>query len=106
MPKLKKEIFARQTRFTHRFGEKDDPITDGQYFDFKGPNGLKVSNSPMPKPFTGKEKGLHAWTEPLSPVHKARGGNASLSGPKLDYADAISEATPVGTRKRGPRGVI
>lgn len=104
MPKLKKEMFSRPVRFTHRFGDGDDPhVLPDQYFDFTGPVGVKAHNTP--KPFIGKERGLHVWTEPQSPVTKAKGGRASLSGPRMDKADMLTEATPVGTRKRGPKGV-
>lgn len=107
MPKLKKEFFSKPVRFTHRFGDKDDPHVQGseEYFSFEVPRGVKVANGATPKPFIGKERGLHVWTEPQSPVTKATGGRASLSGPRMDEADMLTEAIPVGTRKRGPKGV-
>jgi hypothetical protein len=104
VPKLKKEIFARPTRFTHRFGDKDDPwVMPEQYFDFTGPSSPKAANAPKPGPFGIKDKGLHVHTPPQSPVSKFRGGHASF-GPQPDRADAIAEPLPPSTRERRTTG--
>lgn len=97
MPKLKKEMFARSVRMTHRFGENDDPVMGGEYFDAPYPNLPKGGGS---KGFTGKQKGLSVYTEPMSGVDKFKGGKASLAGPKPDIADMIAERTPISTKQR------
>lgn len=106
MPKLKREIFLRPTRFTHRFGERDDPLMTGseQTFEFKGPVGVKTSNGPAPSPFSIKDKGVSVYTEPFSPVDKFKGGKASLSGPRQDNADRVAETVPASTRERRTAG--
>lgn len=103
MPKLKKEMFARPVRFTHRFGEGDDPhiMGNGEYFDAPYPTLLKVKGSAG---FNGKQKGLSVWTEPFSGVDKFKGGKASLSGPKPDIADETVERPPVSTQRRKVSG--
>lgn len=98
--KLKKEMFARGCRFQHRFGDKDDPYMDGQYFNAPYPSGVKTSSKNGAGAFYGKKRGLQVWTEPLSPVDKFRGGKASLSGPREDVPDMIAERVPAGTAKR------
>jgi len=106
MPKLKKEMFARPVRMQHRFGDKDDPwVMPDQYFDFKGPQGLKVKNAPAPAPFGIQEKGLKVHTPPQSPVMKARGGHASF-GPQTDRADTLAEAIPPSSKERRTTGPI
>lgn len=104
MPKLKREMFLRPNRMTHRFGEQDDPITRDEYFEGPYPELLKSGGS---KPMGIKTHGRHAFTEAISPVDKFKGGSASLSGPKLDHADEIAEREPVSTkRRRVPDGAI
>lgn len=99
MPKLKKEIFARPVRFTHRFGDGDDPhiMGNGEYFTAPYGNPMKAGGT---KGFHGKQKGLSVWTEPFSGVDKFKGGKASLSGPKPDLADQEVERPPVSTQRR------
>ena len=106
MPKLKKEIFARATRFTHRFGDKDDPYQADQYFDAPYPNGIKSVNQNGKGAFNGKSKGLHVYTEPFSGVDKFKGGMASLSGPVLDSPDSVAETLPASTKMRRTQGPL
>lgn len=106
MPKLKKEFFSRGVRFQHRFGDTDDPVMESQYFDLPVPNGIKTTNANGKQSFTGKEKGLHVYTEPFSGVDKFKGGRASLSGPKLDVADSIADPVPVSTVMRRTQGPL
>lgn len=105
MPRLKREMFLRGVRMTHRFGSNDDPFQNGEYFDAPYPNGIRSVNMNGRGGFNGKRNGLAVYTEPFSGVDKAKGGKASLSGPKPDRPDMIAEAIPTGTRKRGPKGV-
>lgn len=105
MPKLKREFFLRPTRMVHRFGQKDDPVTDAEYFEFQDPR--------IPKRVKGtaslgiKEHGLAVYTEPFSGIDKFKGGRASLSGPKPDCADEAGEREPASTkRRRVPDGAI
>lgn len=100
MPRLKKEIFMRPNRMTHRFGEGDDPYTSSQYFDAPYPNGIKTVNANGRLGFNIKQHGQHVYTEPLSPVAKFKGGNASLSGPALDVPDQVAERPPVSSVRR------
>ncbi len=100
MPTLKKEMFQRPTRMTHRFGENDDPYMPSEYFNAPYPNGIKTVNANGKQAFSGKTHGLHPYTDPLSPVAKFRGGNASLKGPKLDEPDKIAERIPVSSIQR------
>lgn len=99
MPKLKKEMFARGVRMTHRFGDGDDPFMGDQYFKMpSAPDGIKTVNANGAGRFNGKAKGL--WTEPSSGVDKFRGGKASLGGPKPDFPDMIAERAPVSSVRR------
>lgn len=99
MPKLKREIFLRPPRFTHRFGDNDDPLQSSEYFDMPRPNGIKTVNANGKGGFTGKEKGQHHWPA-SSPVDKAKGGKASLSGPQTDMAAFMAERPPISTKRR------
>lgn len=105
MPKLKREIFLRPTRFTHRFGERDDPLMKGseQTFDAPYPKPPKMAGT---KGFSIKDKGLHVFTEPFSPVDKFKGGKASLSGPRLDNADRVTDLVPQSTKERRTVGPL
>lgn len=105
MPTLKREFFNRPTRFTHRFGEKDDPFQAEQYFDAPYPTGMKT-NSNGAGSFNSKTKGLAVYTEPFSGVDKFRGGKASLSGPLPDGPDSISETVPASSRPRRTQGPL
>lgn len=100
MPKLKREIFLRPNRMVHRFGESDDPLSSSEYFDAPYPDGIKSVRQHGQGGFTSKEKGQHSFREELSPVNKFRGGDASLEGPKPDYADAVARRTPSSTVDR------
>jgi hypothetical protein len=104
MPKLKREMFARAVRMTHRFGDKDDPFQKSEYFDAPYPDGIKSVNQNGKGRYTGKEKGLAVFTEPYSGVDKARGGRASLSGPRPDVPDAVAETAPTSTKMRRTQG--
>ena len=106
MPKLKKEMFARAVRFQHRFGDSDDPLMASQYFDAPYPDGIKTVNANGKGGFTGKEKGLHVYTEPFSGIDKFRGGRASLAGPRTDQADAIADPVPASTQMRRTQGPL
>lgn len=100
MPKLKKEMFARPTRFTHRFGDKDDKWQSDEYFSAPYPDGIKSVNQNGRGAFNGKERGLSVYTEPFSGVDKFKGGKASLSGPKPDVPDMMVERPPVSSARR------
>ena len=106
MPRLKKEMFARPNRMTHRFGKDDDPMQESEYFDAPYPDGIKTVNANGKGRFNGKSRGLHVYTEPLSPIAKASGGNASLSGPRLDMADEMADPMPASTMQRRTQGPL
>lgn len=108
MPKLKREIFLRPTRFTHRFGERDDPLMPVSAQTFAAPcvDGIKSVGQNGKGAFNGKQKGLHVYTEPFSPIDKFRGGKASLGGPTLDEADARTDPIPASTQPRRTQGPL
>ena len=104
MPTLKKEMFMRPNRMTHRFGKNDDPLQSGEYFEAPYPNGIKEANLNGKGRFGIKEKGLHVYTQPLSPIAKFSGENASLSGPAMDMADKMADPVPASTEMRRTQG--
>lgn len=106
MPTLKKEFFMRPNRMTHRFGDTDDPIQGAQYFEAPYPNGIKSVQINGKQRFNGKTHGLHVYTEPFSPVDKAKGGKASFSGPMMDMADKIADPVPMSTIMRRTQGPL
>lgn len=106
MPKLKKEIFMRPVRFTHRFGDGDDPVMSAQYFDASYPNGIRSTQQNGKGGFTGQEKGLHPYTAPFSPIDKFKGGKASIGGPALDNADREADPVPASTQPRRTQGPL
>lgn len=103
MPTLKREIFMRPNRMTHRFGENtagNDPYTGGT---FELPKPIITTSTPNRDGKGGaniQRDGLHVYTPPMSPIAKAKGGNASLAGPRLDLADEVVERPPVSTARR------
>lgn len=102
MPILKREIFLRPNRMTHRFGEQtdgNDPFGSGT-FDLKSPTG-KIHSTSTPEGRTGiKQNGVAKYYEATFPIAKAKGGDASLSGPTPDYAAAEAIRPPVSTARR------
>ena len=106
MPRLKREMFMRPNRMTHRFGDGDDPLQAGQYFDAPYPNGIKEANLNGKGAFNGKTKGLHVYTKPMSPIDKFKDGKASLSGPRMDMADEMADPIPASTMPRRTEGPL
>lgn len=97
--KLKRDIFHRGTRMTHRFGPEteDDPIATRSTFRPDVPT-FPDSGS---RPFSVKAQGDYRYCEPLSPIVKANGGRkASLNGPAPDAASEMAATPPAGTVKR------
>jgi hypothetical protein len=103
MPKLKREMFLRAIRFTHRFGDPDDQNVQGgsEYFEFNGPQPPISARNHSSQALDIQKNGLHVPTKPQSPVSKFKGGRASISGPRLDVADVMAETPPTSTKKRG-----
>lgn len=95
---MKKDLFSRNTRMTHRFKqiEGDDPL-GGQTFDPQFPKAISTLRS---KPLTPKAHGVHRYCEPMSPVISPSGHRASLNGPAPDYADAAVAQVPANSKKR------
>ncbi|SRR6266404_4560054 len=105
MPRLKREIFLRPTRFQHRFGDRDDPMMPSdQTFEFNGPKLPKAINAASQKTDIHRD-GLHPYTQPFSPIEKHRGGTARL-GPKMDRADMAGETVPASTIERRTGGPV
>ena len=105
MPKLKREMFMRPNRMTHRFGSGDDPLQSQEYFDAPYPKGIKTVNANGKGAFSGKTHGLHVYTKPLSPVN-VRGRDASFSGPRMDMADEMADPVPASTMPRRTQGPL
>ena len=106
MPRLKRDIFLRDNAMTQRFGSAtdDDPMRSASEssFDWKIPVSIKATSSSGAKGKLGgaSKNGLSRFQPALSPVDKFRGGRASLSGPKPDYADEIANRIPMSTKAR------
>lgn len=104
MPKLKREIFMRPNRMTHRFGDQDDArVMPDEYFDLKIPVSPKAGSAA--KRFGVHEHGLKVHTPPQSPISKARGGHAAF-GKTPDKADTAAETVPPSTRERRTSGPL
>jgi hypothetical protein len=99
---VKREIFRRGVRMTHRFGElegQNDPLGSGT-FDPKFPERMDTLSS---KPLESCSLGEHQFREATSPVCKPNGGCASINGPAPDYAEMLARPFPVGSKRRlGP----
>jgi hypothetical protein len=100
---MKRDIFSRPQRMTHRFGEiekNDDPLfgpTDTTFDPVlpKSPNELRSGGWDV------KRNGQHVLVrQSRSPVCKPNGGYASLNGPKPDIAEGLAAQTPFSTKKR------
>jgi hypothetical protein len=95
---MKRDIFSRAPRFTHKFGEleeRSDPMQKNTF------------NFPSPKFPQSKSRQLHvqqhgeySYRPESSPVCKANGGYATLNGPAPDHAEEAARPIPVGTKKR------
>lgn len=102
MPTLKREIFLRPNRMTHRFGEaigRGDPL-GAESFELNAPKGLRSTNSGHIGRTGIKQNGINRYSESLSAIEKPRGGAASLNGPAPDYAGMVVERPPVSTARR------
>lgn len=106
MPTLKREMFLRPNRMTHRFGKSDDPLQANEYFEAPYPNGIKEANLNGKGRYGIKENGLHVYTKPFSPIAKFSGDNASLSGPRMDVADEMADPVPASTMPRRTQGPV
>lgn len=96
---MKREMFLRPNRMTHRFGEAEasaDPLGTNT-FDYKGP---LPGASRRSRPLNLSTDGEYRSTPTMSPVEKFRGGCAVLSGPAPDYADALAYPIPPSSKKR------
>jgi hypothetical protein len=99
---MKRDIFRRGVRMTHKFGEiegRSDPVYGNEgVFDPKFPVSPTQQHSP---PLTIQSHGeFRYFSEPGSAVAKPTGSLASLNGPQPDYAGAIAFPIPMGTRQR------
>lgn len=95
---MKKDLFSRAARMTHRFkGLESDDALGGQTFNPQFPKALTTHSS---KPLTAKNHGVHRYCEPLSPVVSPSGRRASTNGPAPDYADMAVAQVPVNSKKR------
>lgn len=98
MPTLKKDLFQRGPRMTHRFGQlaKDDFIGTGT-FELPLPDGVKREGTNQ---LLKTRCGQHDYYEPLSPVVKPNGVRASMNGPAPDPAGEWAVPVPASTQKR------
>lgn len=97
---MKRDIFRRGTRMTHRFGEceNDEPFMPLATFDPKFPTGVTARRGSPP--LNIQTHGEHRYTPIMSPVVKPGGGVASLNGPAPDEVDRVEMAIPANTKKR------
>lgn len=102
---MKKDIFRRPQRMTHKFGETekiDDPL-GGATFDFyeqhKRTRTTDLSRRGTPCTVQGYGED-RVFTAPRSPVQKPGGGLASVAGPAIDYAEMLARPMPVSSKKR------
>lgn len=96
---MKRDIFRRGTRMTHRFGptENDEPFMPLATFDPGIPLEPKKQHS---KPLTMQQHGEYRYTPILSPIVKPNGTLASLNGPAPDVVDCVEMQVPASTKKR------
>lgn len=102
---MRRDIFKRATRMTHKFGATDainDPL-GMQTFDFYGDQKrTRVGDLSRPgHPSTVQQHGEHElFNPPRSPVQTPSGRFASKDGPAPDYAEGVAAPVPVSTKKR------
>lgn len=97
---MKREIFRRGVRMTHRFGELEglnDPFSSGTFDP-----GFPISPSKRrSRSLEVKKDGEYRYCDPQSPiVNQKTGKPASLNGPAPDYSDLPAQTMPLGTVKR------
>lgn len=98
---MKRDIFRRGPRFTHRFGEaeaRDDPFGDST-FDMDKPMFPQRRSSPIEVQNFGERNNFFNHAAP-SAVKKAKGGFASLEGPAPNLPAEIGGQVPASTKKR------
>lgn len=97
--KLKREIFRRGTRMTHRFGPNTSPDPfDSSSFDPGFPIAPNVRHS---KSLEVQREGEYRFLDPQSPVVSTKTGRAaSTNGPAPDLSDPIAQTVPSNTVKR------
>lgn len=96
---MKKDLFRRSNRMTHRFGESEgaaDPLGSGTF----NPQFPKAITTHRSKPLTIQKHGEYRYCPPASGVVSAKGGKASLNGPAPDYAGEVSAAVPMNAKRR------
>jgi hypothetical protein len=98
--RLKREIFSRGVRMTHKFGasiKNSDPIQKDT-FNPNFPLGLNQRHGTQ---LHQKERGEHSYRQDPSAVYKANTDTfASFNGPAPDNAEVTARPIPVGTKRR------
>jgi len=102
---MKRDIFKRAIRMTHKFGETEainDPLGANTFDFYNKYKRTRTSDHTAPSPScTVQQYGEHETFNPArSPVQKPGGGLASNSGPAPDWAESIGAPVPVSTKKR------
>lgn len=95
---MKREIFQRAVRMTHKFGateKRDDPLGT-RTFD----PGFPVFPTQRSAPITQRRQGECEYRPAPSAVQKPGGRFASKSGPAPDYAEMVAASVPASTKKR------
>jgi hypothetical protein len=106
MATIKRDIFRRGVRMTHRFEEAvnaGDPFNPGT-FEMPWPKRPDALSEQAPgRPCEVQRDGEHMYREGSSPVCKPNGSAASLNGPTPDLPQIFGMPVPVGTKRRlGP----
>ena len=99
MPTMKREIFLRPTRMTHKFGATErvnDPLGDST-FDFKPPVFPAQRSGAVDVHAHGEHR---VFDRARSPVEKFVGGAATLEGPAPSWAENLAAPIPARTKKR------
>ena len=98
---IRKDIFRRGVRMTHRFGETEkqsDPFGSGT---FEAPWPMRVDElNKGGHPLEVGADGEHAYRPFSSPIQKPDGSLASVNGPAPDAPQIFGMPVPVGTKRR------
>lgn len=95
---MNRDIFKRQTRMTHKFGELEkisDPLGSNTFQPV-----IPVFPTQQSGPLTIKTHGEHCYYGQRSAVQKPSGKLASLDGPAPDHSSDVAIQIPAGTKKR------
>lgn len=102
---MKRDVFKRGTRMTHKFGETEDindPVQRNTFPFFEDQKCVRPERlSEFGHSCEVQDYGEHEMFNPArSPVQKPNGQFASNNGPAPDMAEGIAAPIPFSTKKR------